>query len=286
MSGYVRGAAKRILRTLGLFDAAVRLRPRLKRVSWLRRRWDERRLRAGAERGGLPVPPPDLLLLVAGTDNVRWFLQGGRLAFETIRDLLGRRGVALDDIDRVLDFGCGCGRVVRHLKGLENVSVFGSDSNRSSIDWCRKNLPPAAFGVNDLSPPLACAGDEFGLVYAFSVFTHLPEQLQLAWMRELRRVTKTGGYLLITTHGRAYLDQLDPAEREGFLKNRLVVRHPEAAGTNQCGAFHPEAYVRDKLAGGFEVLEFIPEGAKGNPRQDVYLLRKLPDGDGPGPCEQ
>ena len=194
--------------------------------------------------------------------------------------------MALGDIEKILDFGCGCGRVVRHWNGVEGVRVFGTDSNQRSINWCRKNLPLATFGVNDLSPPLAYARDEFGLVYAFSVFTHLPEHLQFTWMSELRRVMTAGGYLLITTHGRAYLDQLSPAEREEFRMNRLVVRHPEAAGTNRCGAFHPEEYVREKLAGGFEVLEFIPEGAKGNPRQDVYLLRKMSDGDGSGRSER
>lgn len=105
-------------------------------------------------------------------------------------------------------------------------------------------------------------------------------------MRELRRLTAPGGYLLISTHSRAYLNQLGPEGREDFPENRLVVRHPEVAGTNQCGAFHREEYVRAQLAGGFEVLEFIPEVAKGNPGQDVYLLRKLSDGDGSGRSEQ
>jgi hypothetical protein len=32
--------------------------------------------------------------------------------------------------------------------------------------------------------------------------------------------------------------------------------------------------VRRTLAAGLEVVDFVPEGALGNPRQDVYLLRK------------
>ena len=35
-----------------------------------------------------------------------------------------------------------------------------------------------------------------------------------------------------------------------------------------------QSYVRGKLASGFEVVRMIPEGALGNPRQDLYLLRK------------
>lgn len=93
-------------------------------------------------------------------------------------------------------------------------------------------------------------------------------------MNEMKRVIGKGGYLLITTHGGNYLEQLTPTEQERFRNGQLVVRELEAAGSNYCAAFHPEEYVRTKLAEGFEVLDFIPEGAKGNPMQDVFLLRK------------
>ena len=42
-----------------------------------------------------------------------------------------------------------------------------------------------------------------------------------------------------------------------------------------CGAYHPEIYVRERLARGFQVVEFVPEGAAGNPYQDAYLLRRV-----------
>ena len=83
-----------------------------------------------------------------------------------------------------------------------------------------------------------------------------------------------GGYLLITTHGAAYLPNLSPAEQEQFRAGRVVVQKALREGSNDCAAFHPEAYVRQTLALGFEVVDMIPEGAKGNPRQDLYLLRK------------
>src|SRR5712664_3668768 len=57
---------------------------------------------------GLPIPPPDLLFLVAGTTSISWFLEGGARAADTVRGAMERRGVALDDLV-ILDFGCGCG---------------------------------------------------------------------------------------------------------------------------------------------------------------------------------
>jgi hypothetical protein len=45
-------------------------------------------------------------------------------------------------------------------------------------------------------------------------------------------------------------------------------------GTNLCSAYHPERYLRDTFAQGFAFLELEPEGARGNPTQDLVLLRK------------
>ena len=107
-----------------------------------------------------------------------------------------------------------------------------------------------------------------------SVFTHLPEAGQRAWMDEMRRVIRPGGHLIITTHGRRYRDELSAAEAARFDAGELVVGYADEAGSNACGAYHPEAYVRARLAPPFEVIAFRPEGALGNPHQDLWLLRR------------
>ena len=111
-------------------------------------------------------------------------------------------------------------------------------------------------------------------MYALSVFTHLTEELQRAWRDELRRVLRPGGRLLLTTHGRSYLPRLDSDERNRFEEGELVVRWSDLPGSNLCSAYHPEAYVRSTLADGFELLTIDPEGARGNPTQDVVVLRR------------
>jgi hypothetical protein len=111
------------------------------------------------------------------------------------------------------------------------------------------------------------------LIYALSVFTHLPARLQRDWMDELRRVLAPGGYLLLSFHGTAYLDVMTDDERMAFQAGRLVVRDGPP-GSNFCGAYHPERYVREVLAAGFSVVDLVVEGATGNPPQDLLLLRK------------
>jgi SAM-dependent methyltransferase len=222
---------------------------------------------------GLPVPPPALRFLVAGTDDLEWFLASGRLAARTVTDCLARQGLALGRRRRVLDWGCGCGRVIRHLRGVSGPEFHGSDRNARAVAWCRQNLGFARFATNSLRPPLPYPDRHFDLVYAFSVFTHLTEPEQQRWMDEMKRVLVSGGHLLFSTHGDKAAEGLAPAELAEFQKGNGVVRGHHVLGTNFCAAYHPEGYVRRVLARGLEVIDFTPEGAKGNPPQDLYLVR-------------
>jgi SAM-dependent methyltransferase len=224
---------------------------------------------------GLPVPPAHLIVRVAGTPDVGWFLESGRLAADSIRGALERAGSGIEQAGSILDFGCGCGRVIRNWSRLE-ATISGSDLSGAAIDWCREHLPFARYETNGLSPPLAFGDASFDLAYALSVFTHLPEAMQHDWMDELVRVVRPGGFLLLTTHGERYLDRLDDGERRQFQSGELVVRWGEAPGTNLCTTFHPASWVREHLLPhGFEEVEFVPEGAAGNPYQDLFLLRSV-----------
>ena len=154
------------------------------------------RLRAfGAEDfedDGLPVPPPRLLFLVTNECDPEWYFESGRNAAESLSDLLRANGLALAEQAPILDFGCGCGRVTRRWYDL-GVEVHGTDVNARLVDWCRKGLPFARFETNGLAPPLGYADGQFGLISALSVFTHLPSELEAAWVTELRGVLRPGG---------------------------------------------------------------------------------------------
>jgi SAM-dependent methyltransferase len=217
---------------------------------------------------GPPLPPRRLMVRVAGTADADWFVRSGRAAYDAIA-----AHVPLAELDSVLDFGCGCGRVTRWWHEFPGT-VAGTDLDRRAIAWCRSNLAFARFEVNALAPPLAFADESVDLVYALSVFTHLTAELQLAWRDELRRVLRPGGLLLVTTHGRSYLPRLDADELDRFERGELVVRWRDLPGTNLCSAYHPEPYLRGAFATGFAFLELEPEGARGNPTQDLVLLRK------------
>jgi SAM-dependent methyltransferase len=225
-----------------------------------------------ADAAGMPLPPATLRHWVAGTDDLPWFLNSGQLGAQTIVSILAKQHIELEQLESILDFGCGCGRVLRHLHSA-TVRLHGTDCNRAAIHWCDEKLNFAEFATNHLEPPTRYLPHSFDFIYAFSVYTHLPEALQLAWMREMRRILKPHGLLLITVHGDHYLPQMPLAQKVEYQRGELAVMCAEAVGQNQCNAFHPEAYVRNSLAKDFAVVDFIPRGALGNPEQDAYLLR-------------
>jgi SAM-dependent methyltransferase len=221
-----------------------------------------------------PVPGARLRVSTAGTADLSWFLEGGRLGARALREAVALVGREFGSMERVLDFGCGCGRVLRHLAEAAGPEIYGADLNGAAVRWCARCLPLAGALENDLEPPLELPDEHFGLIYAFSVFTHLPPGLAERWTDELRRLLKPGGLLVLSTHGDAYRDQLLPEERAEYDAGGVVVRAAATAGSNACGVYHPPEFVRTRLGRGLEPLRLVPEGAKGNPRQDLAIFRR------------
>ena len=101
---------------------------------------------------------------------------------------------------RILDWGCGCGRITRYLAAAGVLELRGCDIDAEAIAWCRRNLE-GTFSVNAPEPPLPYADGELDVVVASSVFTHLARGHQEMWLRELQRILAPGGLLLASVSG-------------------------------------------------------------------------------------
>jgi SAM-dependent methyltransferase len=274
----LRARARRLRRRFGkVLDAAGLLGPFHRvRLRWTAARAPEP---ANGTWNGAPMPPARLRALVGRSADPGQFDAHGRVSVEMIARTLTKVEVDIASLDSILDFGCGCGRVARHLSALVGPELHGCDSNPALVAWCDENLDFMDARVNGPLPPLPYDNHRFDLVYAISVFTHLTAPLATLWLDELVRVLRPRGLLLLTTHGIVFRRLLSAAERGAFDRGELVVQRPRMAGTNACAAFHPRSYGEEWLAGRFESVRFFGDGANRPFRQDVYVAtraRSLP----------
>jgi SAM-dependent methyltransferase len=148
----------------------------------------------------LPVPPSELVHRVGKIDEPdvdAAYEAIGRHSRERIERLLPADWSW--DGKRVLDFGCGAGRTLRHfLDEAERAEFFGCDIDAASIAWLADHFsPPLHVFESGESPSLPQPDGFFDLVYALSVFTHLTDHWA-GWLLELHRVLKPDGLLFAT----------------------------------------------------------------------------------------
>ena len=117
--------------------------------------------------------------------------------------------------------------------------LYGCDRDRGLVEWCLRNLRFMQVTVNDLEPPLRYEAEQFDLVYALSVFTHMSEPLQGRWLAELERVLRPGGLLFFTVSGDEYANRLSGEDRARYDSAELVTHFTELDGSNLCAAYHP-----------------------------------------------
>lgn len=176
----------------------------------------------------------------------------------------------------VLDWGCGPGRIIRHMPKLldDGSRFFATDYNQKSIDWCKHHLKGIEFNRNQLDAQLPYADDFFDVIYGLSIFTHLSEPMHKSWYDELYRVLKPGGLMLLTTQGGIYRSKLTSSELEQFDRGELVVRGQVIEGHRLFSAFQPPIYMK-KLFHDVKILDHIerPQETDWWP-QDIWIVRK------------
>lgn len=141
-----------------------------------------------------PLPRPAARDGYYDERHIEYWLSGRLDALKVI----GTTGMTGGKI-RVLDFGGGSGRVIRHFRQLRpEAELYLSDVNPAHV-----NLSRALFGgairtfYNSATPSLPFPDSYLDYILAFSVFTHI-DLADTAWIMELRRVLKPKGCAYLT----------------------------------------------------------------------------------------
>ena len=129
---------------------------------------------------------------------------------------------------RVLDYGCGWGRITRFfLKDVAARNLWGIDCNEEVLDFCLESNPWSCFELIDPMPPTDLPGDQFDLVFSYSVFSHLREDVHFAWLDELGRLAKPGGLLILSVRPREFISYCATLTAES---SRSLPAHASLAG--------------------------------------------------------
>ena len=228
----------------------------------------------------VPLPPAELRHRVHGSLDPVSFLQVGRAVAQNLHDLCTSVGRDIYSFQNVLDFGCGCGRVLRNFQDApESCRLYGTDIDPGLVSWCEENLPRVRCSTNGFQPPLPYADKTFDLIYAISVFTHLDEQPQQAWLKELHRVARPGAILILSVHGEPLIQGLSPSLRSrvrshGFLfvKRATGRLKLDKLPDSYQHSFQTREYIFREWSTYFDVVRYIERGI--NSTQDAVLLRQ------------
>ncbi|MBU3934395.1 class I SAM-dependent methyltransferase [Patescibacteria group bacterium] len=99
--------------------------------------------------------------------------------------------------DKVLDLGCGNGRLFPSLKE-KKIDYIGVDNSEHLISEAKSKFPEAKFEVQDLLN-LSFPKNNFDKIYCIAVLHHIPsKELRLKALQEIKRILKPGGILILT----------------------------------------------------------------------------------------
>lgn len=180
---------------------------------------------------------------------------------------------------RVLDFGCGTGRAIRHFLDLApETELWGSDIDTRCIEWNQVHLGHAAkFIANDEIPPLDLPAGHFDLIYALSVFTHLSTHWA-GWLLDLWRLLTPGGLLVVTIMSEGMGERVSG---EPWDESRIGMAVYEEGQDWEHGGpmvLHSPWWIEEHWGRLFEIEKLMPAGFHANEAsqddQGVVVMRK------------
>lgn len=229
----------------------------------------------------IPIPPAELRHRVHGSLDKESFIRVGKNVEKDIRNLCSIAGCNdVYSLENILDFGCGCGRVLRNFQDAPKSCHFhGTDIDIELINWGKIHLSNIDWSINDYNPPLKYQDNTFDLIYSISVFTHLDEELQYMWLSELRRILKVGGLMILTIHGSNTIGNLSDNIKKTISSHGFAFLTGSTGKLKLDGlpdfyqtAFHTKEYIHREWSKYLDIIDYIECGI--NNHQDVVILKK------------
>jgi len=244
-------------------------------------------------------PHDELQLYTVGSSNEKALRAGFRF-YKAVKGYCKLFNRPLQPDSRILDFGCGWGRITRFFfNNVKGENVVGVDVQQDLVKFCRKRMHHGKYYVINPLPPAKLPKNSFDLIFAHSVLSHLEEGVAMEWIKEFARLLKPGGIVVITTWGKTFLDRCEALrnQAQGVTHNiwAQAFVHVEKAkedydqgkflfepGPREGGpldkaffglALIPRQYVEKEYTKHLKLLDFVDEKVK-DP-QAMFVMQKV-----------
>lgn len=118
--------------------------------------------------------------------------------------------------DRVLDFGCGNGRLLEILEN-KKIEYVGVDVSRELIEKAKEKYPKFEFSKIEAQESLPFSQDFFNVIFSIAVFHHFPASYQKKKLKELYNVLQPGVGIILTVWN---LQEKYPGKKEVMIPFR------------------------------------------------------------------
>jgi len=186
-------------------------------------------------------PSPDNMMRIGSYREFDAFVRNGRSIADRVAAHIKEFAPASGPLT-VLDFGAGVGRVALPMWFDYKMLTHVCDVDASAMEYLAKTFDEVDVKTTNFKPPLPYDDNTFDVVYSISIWTHLHADDQIAWLKEMRRIIKPGGYLMATTSSYKAIDHrkngmkiptwqdvtYDDLRREGILYRESPTLYLEA----------------------------------------------------------
>lgn len=174
--------------------------------------------------------------------------------------------------DKVLDLGCGNGRLYQILEEKQ-VDYTGTDQSTELLKIAQQKNPQLKFIEAEMTS-LPFADNEFDIIYCIAVFHHLPdEESRVKALGEMKRVLRSGGLAVVVNWSLVDSDWVWNKVKQGKYKyldnNDFIIPWRDGEGDILGERFY-HGFTIEELKNLFEKVNFIVK--------EQYYIRKEKEG--------
>lgn len=188
------------------------------------------------------------------------------------------------DGDRVLDLGCGNGRLIELFVG-KNIDYLGVDNSKNLIDIAKKHHPNNNFLLAD-ALNLSLEDKTFDAIFSIAVLHHIPSrELRIKFFNEAKRILKPNGILVLTVWNlltrKTILSYLRCSLLKGLGLSKLDFGDLFVSWSDKANRYY-HLFSKGELErlakeAGFEVNKVgLAKAYRGGRRSNLYLIAKKP----------